>query len=135
MSLDIQQHLTSLVTERRPDTFWERIRKMSQPEFRRAYAEANYPKTRPILVIGAAAIFLTLILAMMQENLSWQTAAFMLGYVGATLVWCFVMALAVRWGLRLLKPIVFRWVTFACSASLLIFGVTLAWSTFQPLFS
>ncbi len=64
-----------------------------------------------------------------------QTAAFMLGYVGATLAWCFVMALAVRWGQRLLKPIVFRWVTFACSASLLVFGVALAWSVFQPLLS
>ena len=80
------------MTERRPDTFWERIRKMSQPEFRRAYAEANYPKTRPILVIGAAAIFLTLILAMMQENLSWQTAAFMLGVTLPTLMATLVLS-------------------------------------------
>ena len=55
-------------------------------EFRRVYAEGNYPKTRPILVIAAAAIFLTLILAVMQENLSWQTAAYMLGITLPTLM-------------------------------------------------
>jgi len=77
----------------------------------------------------------TLVAAGIAGTSAAQTAAFLLGYVGATLAWCFVMALAVRWGKRLLKPIVFRWVTFACSASLLVFGVTLAWTVFQPLLS
>ena len=64
-----------------------------------------------------------------------QTATFLAGYVGATLAWCFVMALAVRWGKEVFKPIVFRWVTFACSATLVVMGVSLAWTTFQPLLS
>ncbi len=63
-----------------------------------------------------------------------QTAAFLAGYVGGTLVWCFVMALVVRWSQVVLKPAVFRWVTLACSAALLVFGVGLAWRMFEPLF-
>ncbi len=86
MNLDVHKHLTSLVIERRPGTFRLRFSKFVEGEFRRAYAESNYPKTRPILVIGAAIIFLTLIIAVMRESLSWQTAAFMLGVVLPTLM-------------------------------------------------
>ncbi len=64
-----------------------------------------------------------------------QTAAFLAGYVGGTLLWCFVMALAVRWSQVLLKPMVFRWVTLACSAALLVFGAGLAWRMLEPLFA
>ena len=92
MSLDIQQHLTSLVTERRSGIFRLRFSRFVEGEFRRVYAEASYPKTRPILVIGAAAIFLTLILAVMQENLSWQTAAFMLGVALPTMMATLVLS-------------------------------------------
>ena len=63
-----------------------RFSQFVEGEFRRVYAETNYPKTRPILVIGAAAIFLALILAVMLDNLSWQTAAFMLGVLLPTLM-------------------------------------------------
>lgn len=62
-----------------------------------------------------------------------QTAAFLLGYVGGTLAWCFVMAFAVRFGRLVLKPVVFRWVTLASSAALLVFGISLAWRMFEPL--
>jgi chemosensory pili system protein ChpE len=55
-----------------------------------------------------------------------QTAAFVGGFVGGTLAWCFVMAGAVRWGRALLKPVVFRWVTFGCGTALMLFGVSLA---------
>jgi len=86
LSFDVQHHLTSLVTERRPGLFRLRFSEIVEGEFRRVYAEANYPKTRPILVMGAAAIFLSLIVAVMRENLSWQTAAFMLGVMLPTLM-------------------------------------------------
>jgi chemosensory pili system protein ChpE len=55
-----------------------------------------------------------------------QTAAFVSGFVGGTLAWCFVVASAVRWGKVILKPAVFRWMTFGCGAALLVFGVSLA---------
>ncbi|MDH4022780.1 MAG: GGDEF domain-containing protein, partial [Gammaproteobacteria bacterium] len=48
-------------------------------DFRRVYAEASYPQTRRMLLIAAMAIFVSLILAVMDENLSWQTATFLLG--------------------------------------------------------
>ena len=76
-----------------------------------------------------------LVAAGVATNSIEQTAAFMVGYVGMTLAWCFVMALAVRWGQTLFKPVVFRWVPFGCSAALLFYGASLAWSTFQPLLS
>lgn len=86
LSLDVQKHLTSLVMERRPGMFRLRFSQFVEGEFRRVYAESNYPKTRPLLVLGAAAIFMALIVAVMRENLSWQTAAFMLGLLLPTLM-------------------------------------------------
>ena len=55
-----------------------------------------------------------------------QTASFITGFVGGTVAWAFVMALAVRWGRVLMTPRVFRWVNLGCSASLLVFGISLA---------
>jgi diguanylate cyclase (GGDEF)-like protein len=92
LSLDVQQHLSSLVTERRPGMFRLRFSRFVEGEFRRVYAESNYPKTRPILIIGAAAIFLALIFAVMRDNLSWPTAAFMLGVLLPTLMAALVMS-------------------------------------------
>lgn len=63
-----------------------RFSRFVEGEFRRAYAETSYATMRPILVFGAAAIFLTLIIAMMRANLSWQTAAFVLGVALPTLM-------------------------------------------------
>lgn len=88
----MQQHLNSLVTERRPGMFRLRFSRFVEGEFRRVYAESNYPKTRPILVIGAAAIFMALIFAVMRDNLSWPTAAFMLGVLLPTLMSALVMS-------------------------------------------
>ncbi len=92
MNLDVTQHLSSLVTERRPGDFRLRFSRFVEGEFRRVYAESNYPKTRPILVIGAATIFMALIFAVMHDNLSWQTAAFMLGVLLPTLMATLVMS-------------------------------------------
>ena len=55
-----------------------------------------------------------------------QTGTFVGGYLGGTLAWCFVLALAVRWGRRVLSPAMFRGLTAICSAALLCFGVALA---------
>jgi chemosensory pili system protein ChpE len=55
-----------------------------------------------------------------------QTGTFVGGYLGATLLWCFVIALAVRWGQRVMSPSLFRWLTAACSVALLFFGLALA---------
>lgn len=75
----------------------------------------------------------TLVAAGVAGTTAAQTAVFLAGYLGGTLVWCFVMALAVRWSQVVFKPVVFRWVTFACSAALLVFGAGLAWRMFEPL--
>ncbi len=55
-----------------------------------------------------------------------QTGTFVGGYLGGTLAWCFIFALTVRWGQRLLSPALFRWLTAGCSIALLFFGLTLA---------
>jgi chemosensory pili system protein ChpE len=55
-----------------------------------------------------------------------QTGTFVGGYLGGTLAWCLIFALAVRWGMRILSPAMFRWLTAACSAALLFFGLALA---------
>ena len=62
-----------------------------------------------------------------------QTAAFMSGFIGGTIAWCFIMALAVRWSSVVLTPRVFRWVTLGCSAALLVFGMSLAVRVFGSL--
>lgn len=73
------------MTERRPGLRL-RFSRFVEGEFRRVYAEANYPKTRPLLIIGAAAIFLILVFAVMREQLAWQPTAFMLGVLLPTLM-------------------------------------------------
>ncbi len=88
----MQQHLTSLVTERRPGGWRLSFSQFVEGEFRRVYAETNYPKIRPILVICAGVIFLGLIAAVMDANLSWQTAAFTLGVMLPTLMATLVMS-------------------------------------------
>jgi chemosensory pili system protein ChpE len=61
-----------------------------------------------------------------------QIETFVGGYLGATLAWCFIVALAVRWGKRALSPALFRWFTATCSCALLIFGLALAARLFGP---
>jgi diguanylate cyclase (GGDEF)-like protein len=91
LNLDVTQHLNSLVTSR-PSGFRLRFGRFVEGEFQRVYAESGYPKTRPILVIGAAGIFMALIFAVMHDRLSWQTAAFMLGVLLPTLMAALVMS-------------------------------------------
>ena len=79
LGVDIKHHLNSLVIERGPGAARLRFSQFVEGEFRRVYAEASYPKTRLMLFIAATAIFVSLILAVMHENLSWQTATFLLG--------------------------------------------------------
>jgi chemosensory pili system protein ChpE len=55
-----------------------------------------------------------------------QTASFVAGFLLGTFLWAFIMAFAVRWGKQLLKPFAFRLISFACGATMLAFGVTLA---------
>jgi threonine/homoserine/homoserine lactone efflux protein len=55
-----------------------------------------------------------------------QTGTFVGGYLGGTLLWGLVIALAVRSGQRFLSPTLFRWVTAICSLALLLFGLALA---------
>jgi chemosensory pili system protein ChpE len=73
------------------------------------------------LSVGAA-----LIAAGVAGTTPLQTGTFVGGYLAATLAWCFVVALAVRWGQRVLSPVLFRWLTGACSVALLFFGLALA---------
>ena len=67
-----------------------------------------------------------LVAAGIAGNTPLQTGTFVGGYLGATLLWCFVVALVVRGGQRFLSPTLFRWLTGACSAALIFFGLTLA---------
>lgn len=65
--------------ERRTGAFTLNFNQFVEGEFRRVYAEASYAKTRLMLVIAASIIFVSLIAAVMRDNLSWQTATFLLG--------------------------------------------------------
>jgi len=67
-----------------------------------------------------------LIAAGVAGNTPLQTGTFVGGYLGGTLLWCFIMALIVRGGQHVLSPALFRWVTAACSLALLLFGLALA---------
>lgn len=61
-----------------------------------------------------------------------QTASFITGFVAGTIVWAFLTAFVVRWGRVLMSPRLFRLVNLACSAALLVFGLTLALAMFNP---
>jgi chemosensory pili system protein ChpE len=55
-----------------------------------------------------------------------QTVAFVIGFIGGTFIWAFCMALAVRFGQRILNPLAFRFITFACGVTMILFGLSLA---------
>ena len=68
----------------------------------------------------------TLVATGVAGQSSGQTATFVFGFVAGTFLWAFIMALAVRFGKRLLHPNLFRVINFGCGAALLVFGITLA---------
>ena len=68
----------------------------------------------------------TLVATGMAGQSSGQTAIFVFGFVAGTFLWALIMALAVRFGRRILHPNLFRAINFSCGAALMIFGVTLA---------
>ena len=55
-----------------------------------------------------------------------ETASFIGGFLAATFLWAFFMAVVVRWGKQFVTPLAFRIVTFTCGVALLMFGFTLA---------
>jgi chemosensory pili system protein ChpE/L-lysine exporter family protein LysE/ArgO len=59
-----------------------------------------------------------------------QTATFISGFIAGTFVWALGMALAMRFGQRILNPIAFRVITFACGTIMIVFGITLATQMF-----
>ncbi|MBI3241184.1 MAG: LysE family transporter [Chloroflexi bacterium] len=62
-----------------------------------------------------------------------QTTAFITGFLSGVFLWAFIMALAVRFGKQMLNPLAFRIITFACGATMIIFGFTLASQMFGAL--
>ncbi len=62
-----------------------------------------------------------------------QTAIFIIGFIGGTVAWAFLMAAAVRWGTAILSPMAYRGLTLASSAALVVFGVLLAVRMVEPL--
>ncbi len=60
-----------------------------------------------------------------------QTASFIAGFLGGIILWAFIMALAVRFGQKMLNPLAFRVITFACGATMIIFGFALASQMFS----
>lgn len=93
LSTDAQYHLSSLIIDRRPRVSHLRFHsKFVEADFRRIYAETNYPRTRTILILVATAILIGLILAVVDKNLSWPTAAFLLGAVLPVLMATLVMS-------------------------------------------
>ena len=137
MNLDVTQHLNSLVTQR-PGRFRLRFGRFVEGEFQRVYAESGYPKTRPILVIGAAAIFMGLIFAVMHDSLSWQTAAFMLGVLLPTLMAALVMSYreGSHGAYQLLLALTALWIGLVCTSITMraslhgatyYFGAQVAW--------
>lgn len=93
MSTDAQNHLNSLIIDRRPRTPGLRFNASHvESDFRRNYAETNYPRTRTILIVVASTILVGLTLAVVDQKLSWQTAAFLLGGVLPTLMATLVLS-------------------------------------------
>lgn len=93
LSIDAQNHLSSLIIDRRVRTSQLRFNsKFVEADFRRTYAETNYPRTRTILIVVAASILFSLILAVVDQKLSWPTAAFLLGAVLPTLAATLVLS-------------------------------------------
>lgn len=84
----MHQHLTSMISDQRHPGFRRLVfdSALLEDEFRRTYAESSYSKTRPLLVGAGGLILLAIIGAMVQSNLTWFTAAFVLGLVLPTLV-------------------------------------------------
>ena len=68
----------------------------------------------------------TLVATGVAGQSSGQTATFVFGFVAGTFLWAFIMALAVRFGKRILHPNLFRVINFGCGAALMIFGIMLA---------
>ena len=55
-----------------------------------------------------------------------QTGGFIIGFIAGTLLWALIMSFAVRFGKRILHPLAFRAITFACGIAMILFGVVLA---------
>ena len=62
-----------------------------------------------------------------------QMVGFVGGFVTGTLLWAFSLALVVRYSKQILNPSAFRLITFACGATLIVFGVLLASQMFNTL--
>ena len=62
-----------------------------------------------------------------------QTVVFVAGFLGGAFLWALIMAFAVRFGKKILHPFAFRLITFACGATLIVFGVLLASQMFTTL--
>lgn len=75
----MQHHLNSLVTERESVRPRLRFSDVVEAEFRRLHAEGNYSRIRTILVTTAALLLMTLIAGVVENSLSWPTAAYVLG--------------------------------------------------------
>lgn len=75
----MQHHLNSLVTERETVRVRLRFSDVVETEFRRLHAEGNYGRIRTILITAAALILVSLIVGVVENSLSWPTAAYMLG--------------------------------------------------------
>ena len=60
-------------------------------------------------------------------------AIFFIGFLAGAVVWCFVMASLVAWGRKLVTPIFFRWVNFACGIALGYFALQLGLRLLQNL--
>jgi diguanylate cyclase (GGDEF)-like protein len=138
LNFDVQHHLNSLVTERHPGMFPLRFSQFVESEFRRAYAETNYPRTRQLLLIGAAATLFGLIVAVMGENLSWQTAAFVLGVMLPTLMATLVSSYkeGSHGAYQVLLALTALWIGFVCTSITVrgslhgapyFFGAEIAW--------
>jgi threonine/homoserine/homoserine lactone efflux protein len=60
-------------------------------------------------------------------------ALFFIGFFCGAVLWCLVLALALRWGRRWMRPSLFRWLNAVCGLVLGYIGVRLLWTTLQAL--
>ncbi len=88
-----EQHMSSLVAERRRGFSRLRFSRFVEEQFRQRYAELNHAKVRPLLVVAAAAVIGVTVLGIYQDNVSALTATFglavMLPLLMATLICSF----------------------------------------------
>ncbi|HTK09248.1 MAG TPA: LysE family transporter [Ktedonobacteraceae bacterium] len=62
-----------------------------------------------------------------------QFLFFFAGFFAGAVIWCVLISIAMHWGRRWIRPVMFRWINVLCGLALGFFGVRVLWTTAQEL--